>query len=318
MPRAKLRVGVSSCLLGRKVRWDGEHRRDAFVADVLGPFVEWVPVCPELEIGMGVPREPVRLLGAAAEPRLVGVESGTDHTAAMLRFAEGRVRELERLGLDGFVTKKDSPSCGMKRVRIWPAEGGAPRREGVGAFARVLMARMPLLPVEEERRLGDQAARESFVERIFAHARWRNAIERGMRRGDLVRFHAAHELTLLSHGSAAHRRLGALVESTEGRSVAKAVEAYGRGFMEALRHPATRSRHASVLRHVLGRIRRALAPADEIELAEAISDFARGLVPLAVPLTLVRHHARREGIEWLAGQTYLDPDPRELMLRYHA
>jgi uncharacterized protein YbbK (DUF523 family)/uncharacterized protein YbgA (DUF1722 family) len=318
MRTSKLRVGVSSCLLGHEVRWDGEHRRDAFVADVLGPFVEWVPVCPELEVGMGVPREPVRLVGAAAAPRLVGHESGADRTAAMLRFAEGRVRELEHLDLDGYVTKKDSPSCGMERVRVWPPRGGAPRREGVGAFARVLVARMPLLPVEEEGRLRDPALRECFLERIFAHARWRGAIARGMRRGGLARFHAANELALRAHGPAACRRLGALVGSTGTRPIAAAVDAYGRGFMEALRVPATRGRHAAALRLALGRLRRVLPPADRVELAEAIGDFARGLVPVVVPLTLVRHHARRGGVESLAGQTYLDPDPRELMLRNHA
>ncbi len=178
MPRAKLRVGVSSCLLGLEVRWDGEHKRDAFVADVLGRLVELVPVCPELELGMGVPREPIRLVGAAAAPRVVGNESGRDHTEAMLRFAEERVRELERLDLAGYVTKEDSPSCGLARVRVWPARGGRPRRDGVGMFTRVLTARMPLLPVEEEGRLRDPKLRESFIERVFAYGRRRRAVAR--------------------------------------------------------------------------------------------------------------------------------------------
>ncbi len=168
----KLRVGVSSCLLGMEVRWNGEHRRDRYVAG-LGRLVELVPVCPEMEIGMGVPREPVRLAGTAAAPRLVGHPSGKDHTAAMLRFARRRVRELERLGLDGYVTKSDSPSCGLERVRVWPARGGAPRRRGTGAFIRVLLERMPHLPVEEETRLSDPAVRASFVERMLSNARRR-------------------------------------------------------------------------------------------------------------------------------------------------
>ncbi len=321
MPRARLRLGVSSCLLGRKVRYDGQHKRDAFLVDVLGAFVEWVPVCPELEVGMGVPREPIRLVGAPAAPRLVAERSGTDHTEAMLRFAEARVRELEALGLDGYVLKKGSPSCGMERVRVHGARGGPPRRDGVGAFARVLMDRMPLLPVEEEGRLEDAALRESFVERIFAHARWRGAVAAGMRRGDLVRFHAAHKLALMAHSPAAYRALGARVGAVGRGSIAATVEAYGAGLMEALRVPATRGRHANVLQHASGYFKDLLDAADRRELAETVADYARGLVPLVVPLTLVRHHVRRHagapGIDWLAGQTYLDPDPKELMLRNH-
>ena len=171
MPRTRLRLGVSSCLLGRKVRYDGQHKRSAFLVDVLGAFVEWVPVCPEVELGLGVPREPIRLVGSSSAPRLVAEKSGTDHTEAMARFARARVRELEGLELSGYVTKKGSPSCGMERVRVHGARGGPPRRDGVGLFARVLMERLPLLPVEEEGRLDDPALRESFVERIFGYAR---------------------------------------------------------------------------------------------------------------------------------------------------
>ncbi len=321
MPRARLRLGVSSCLVGRKVRYDGQHKRDAFLVDVLGPLVEWVPVCPEVEVGMGVPREPIRLVGTAAAPRLVAERSGKDHTGAMLRFAEARVRELEALGLDGYVTKKDSPSCGMERVRVHGGKGGPPRRDGVGMFARALMHRLPLLPVEEEGRLNDAALRESFVERVFAYARWKAAVAAGMRRGDLVRFHAAHKLALMAHSPAAYRALGALVGGTGKGSMAATVEAYGARFMEGLEVPATRGRHANVLQHAAGYFKGLLDAPDRRELAEAVADYGKGHVPLVVPLTLVRHHVRRHagapGIEWLAGQTYLDPDPKELMLRNH-
>jgi uncharacterized protein YbgA (DUF1722 family)/uncharacterized protein YbbK (DUF523 family) len=315
---ARLRLGVSACLLGQPVRYDGQHKRDRFLTDVLGPLVEWVPVCPEVEVGMGVPREPIRLVGGAAAPRLVAERSGRDWTAPMLRFAEARVRELRALELDGYVTKKDSPSCGLERVRVH-GQRGPPRRDGVGLFARVLSERMPLLPVEEEGRLEDPALRESFVERIFAHARFKAAVARGMRRGDLVAFHAAQKLAVLAHSPAAYRALGALVGGLGRGAVAPAVEAYGRGLMAALRVPATRGRHANVLQHMLGFFRK-LLPADErAELDEVVRDYARGLVPLVVPLTLFRHHVRRHpdapGVSWLASQTYLDPDPKELMLR---
>ncbi|SRR6266511_447868 len=178
MARAKLRLGVSACLLGQEVRWDGAHKRDALIVDVLGRSVEWVPVCPEVEVGMGVPREPIRLVGDPAAPRLLGERSGNDHTGAMLRFSETRVRELERLDLDGWVTKKDSPSCGLGRVRVHQPGGGPPRAEGVGLFVRVLAARMPLLPIEEEDRLDDPAVLRSFLEWMRAYRRSKAAAAR--------------------------------------------------------------------------------------------------------------------------------------------
>jgi uncharacterized protein YbgA (DUF1722 family)/uncharacterized protein YbbK (DUF523 family) len=315
MALPRLRLGVSACLLGRKVRYDGQHKRDDFVVDVLGAFVEWIAVCPEQEIGLGVPREPIRLVGRTAAPRLVGERSRADHTEVMAGFARERVAALEALDLAGYVTKKDSPSCGMARVRVYAEKGGAPRRDGVGAFARVLMERMPLLPVEEEGRLRDPALRESFIEAVFGYARWKAALAEGMRRGDLVRFHTAHKLSLLAHSPSAYRALGKVVGSLAKGSIARDVEAYGRGFMAALRVPATRGRHTNVLQHMLGYFRDVLPPGDRSELEEVVSDYARGLVPLVVPQTLFRHHVRVHGIAWLAGQTYLDPDPKELLLR---
>jgi uncharacterized protein YbgA (DUF1722 family)/uncharacterized protein YbbK (DUF523 family) len=319
MARTRIRIGVSSCLLGRKVRHDGQHRRDDFLTEILDPFAEWVPVCPELELGLGVPREPIRLVGGSEAPRLVAERSGADHTEAMRRWAEARVAELARADLDGYVTKKDSPSCGMERVRVHAPPGtkaGPPRRDGVGAFARVLLARLPLLPVEEEGRLHDPALRESFVERVFAHARWKQALP-GLTRGGLVAFHTAHKLTLLAHSPAAYRRLGALVGSQQKGSIAPVAAEYGKGLMEALRVPATRGRHTNVLQHMLGYFREVLAADDRKELEQVVADYGRGLVPLVVPLTLVRHHVRRNGVGYLAGQVYLDPDPKELCLRNH-
>lgn len=316
MARARLRIGVSSCLLGKKVRYDGQHKRDDFLTEVLAEFTEWVPVCPELELGLGVPREPIRLVGKAEAPRLVAERSGADHTEAMQAYAERRVAELAAEDLDGFVTKKDSPSCGMERVRVHNPKGGPPRREGVGAFARVLLERFPLLPVEEEGRLHDPALRESFVERVFAYARWK-AARPGMTRGGLVAFHTVHKLTVLAHSPAAYRRLGALVGGLTKGPIGKVADEYGRGFMEALKVPATRGRHTNVLQHMVGYFRDVLAQDDRKELEQVVTDYGRGVVPLVVPLTLVRHHVRRCGVAYLAGQVYLDPDPKELCLRNH-
>jgi uncharacterized protein YbbK (DUF523 family)/uncharacterized protein YbgA (DUF1722 family) len=318
MPRTKLRVGVSACLLGQEVRYDGRHKRDRFLVEVLAPFVEWVPVCPELELGLGVPREPIRLVGRAGAPRLVGERTGVDHTEAMRAYAEARVAALAREELSGYVTKKDSPSCGLERVRVHSGKGGQPRRAGVGAFVRVLIRAMPLLPVEEEDRLADPALRESFIERVLAYARWKKALAAGMGRGDLVRFHATHQLALLAHSPAAYRRLGALVGGLGKGSIRSAVSAYGEGFMAALRLPATRARQASVLRHALGQLRTVLPEAERRELEEAVSGHARGLVPLAVPRSLIRRLARKHGLDSLADQRYLEPDPLELELQGRA
>jgi uncharacterized protein YbgA (DUF1722 family)/uncharacterized protein YbbK (DUF523 family) len=312
----RLRVGVSACLLGREVRHDGGHKRDTFLVDTLGRWVEWVPVCPEVELGLGVPRESIRLEGGARAPRLVAPRSGRDHTEAMARLARGRADELAGLDLDGYVLKKDSPSCGMERVRVW-GRAGAPARTGVGAFARVLMERLPLLPVEEEGRLNDPALRENFVERLFAHRRWRRLVAAGLTRGALVRFHTAHKLLLLAHEPEAYRRLGRLVARVKARPLREAAADYGRAFMDALRVRATPRRHANVLEHMLGYLSDGIGAGERQELVEVIADHRRGLVPLVVPVTLIRHHVRRLGVEYLAGQVYLEPTPKELMLRNH-
>jgi uncharacterized protein YbgA (DUF1722 family)/uncharacterized protein YbbK (DUF523 family) len=312
----RLRVGVSACLLGDTVRWDGGHKRDRFLTDVLGRFVEWVPVCPEVELGLGVPRETLRLEGDAASPRLVAPASGTDHTAAMARLAARRAATLGRMGLVGYVLKKDSPSCGMERVRVHGGRG-APRRTGVGLFARALIDAMPLLPVEEEGRLQDPALRENFIERLFAADRWRRFRADAPTRGGLVAFHTAHKLLLLAHSPDAYTRLGRLVARARTRPLPEILDRYGAAFMDGLRRLATPGRHANVLEHALGHLRDALAPAERRELVELIADHRRGLVPLIVPLTLLRHHVARREIAWLAGQVYLAPTPKELMLRNH-
>ena len=312
----RLRVGISGCLLGQEVRYDGGHKRDPFLTDTLGQFVEWVPVCPEVELGLGIPRETIRLEGDPAAPRLRAPKSGADHTTAMQRLARTRVDMLARQDLVGYVLKKDSPTCGMERVRVH-GESGPPLRTGVGAFARVLMERLPLLPVEEEGRLHDPALRENFVERLFAYARWRAFMSERPSRGGLVRFHTAHKLTLLAHAPAAYRRLGVLVAHAKGRPLREVLADYADELMAALRVHATAARHANVLEHMLGYFSKYLTAAERQEMAEVIADHRRGLVPLVVPITLVKHHVRRLGIEYLQGQTYLDPHPKELMLRNH-
>jgi uncharacterized protein YbgA (DUF1722 family)/uncharacterized protein YbbK (DUF523 family) len=313
---AAIRVGVSACLIGQEVRYDGQHKRDDFVTDALGAFVELVPVCPEVEVGLGVPRPPVRLVRRGDETRLLGVETERDLTTTMQAWAERRVRALGSEKLSGFVLKKDSPSCGMERVKRYPADtSGQPIRDGVGLFAATLMGAFPNLPVEEEGRLGDPALRENFVERIFAHHRWQTFATRPFTVGALVAFHTAHKLTLLAHSPTAYRTMGRLVAQAKTIPRAELRARYESDFMAALKKPATPGRHANVLQHMLGYFKKTLDEPSRHELSALIDDYRQGLVPLIVPITLFQHHVRRLNVTYLADQIYLSPHPRELMLR---
>jgi uncharacterized protein YbgA (DUF1722 family)/uncharacterized protein YbbK (DUF523 family) len=315
MTEGKLRLGVSACLMGERVRYDGGHKRDPFLTETLAPFVEWVPVCPELEIGLGVPRDTLRLVGEPRAPRLVVERTGEDLTPAMQRFARRRLDDLAALELDGYVLKRASPSCGLFRVRVY-GEGGVAGAVGRGIFASALVERFPALPVEEEGRLSDPVLRENFIERVFAMARWRAFLARRPRARDLVAFHAAHKLAVLAHSPVHYARLGRLVAAA--RAVARStLEEYARVLMEALAIRATPARHVNVLQHVAGFFKRRLDVDERVELREIIEEYRQGLVPLVVPLTLIRHHVRRLAIAYLREQVYLSPHPKELMLRNH-
>ncbi len=320
----RLRIGVSSCLLGNRVRYDGGHKHDPYVTQTLGAWVEYVPVCPEVEAGFGLPRPTLHLKGAPDAPRLVFTDSGEDVTERMLTWSARRVRELQALDLDGYILKNRSPSCGMERVKVFAAKGlqsGTAR----GTFASVLLEAMPLLPVEEEGRLQDDRLRENFVERIFALHRWKAFLRTAPGPAQLVAFHTRQKMTLLSHGRLAYEELGRLVASAgsaktsrgDAVGVASVFDAYGRAYMAALRHPATRGRRADVLHHLAGHYKRVLPADDRAELSARIDEYRRGLVPLIVPMTLLTHHLRHHPDPWVAGQDFLDPYPAELMLRNH-
>ncbi len=311
-----VRIGISSCLLGRPVRYDGGHKRDAFLVDTFGPHVEWVPVCPEVEAGLGTPREAMRLVRAGGRLRLLGVRSATDYTDDLGAWAARRVEGLAREDLDGYVLKKDSPSCGMERVKVYDAHS-TPARTGRGLFAEALMGRFPHLPVEEEGRLCDPRLRENFVERVFAYRRLRTFFNSRWTLAGLVRFHEEHKLTLLSHSPDAYRVLGRLVAGAKALPRAELRATYQDVFMRALATPATPRKHVNVLQHMLGYFRGVLDEESRAELAGAIEDYRQGLVPLVVPLTLLRSQVRRCHVTYLAAQIYLEPHPKELMLRNH-
>jgi uncharacterized protein YbgA (DUF1722 family)/uncharacterized protein YbbK (DUF523 family) len=316
-----LKVGVSMCLLGAKVRFDGQHKRDSFLMDVLAPYVQWIPVCPEVEAGMSIPRPIVRLQkNKEGKTLMIAPDSGTDWTARMERFSHKRTADLEDEDLDGYVLKKSSPSCGMERVKLYPApssksEHSQPTKDGVGLFAAALIARFPNLPIEEEGRLEDPTLRENFIERLFAYNRLKQLWEGRWNVGALVAFHTAHKLTLMAHSPEAYRSLGRLVAGAKAIAKPQLREQYEGQFMEAMKKRATPGRHANVLQHMVGYLRPHLDDSDRAEVAGLIDDHRKGETPLIVPLTLLRHHIRRHNIEYLRGQTYLDPHPKELMLR---
>lgn len=313
----KLRVGISACLLGQEVRYNGGHKRDAFLTDTLGRYVEWVAVCPEVEVGMGTPRPPIRLERRGAEIRLVMPSTGEDYTDAMRDWAERRVAALIGMDLDGYVLKKDSPSCGMERVKVYQG-ASVPSKDGRGLFAETLIARLPDLPVEEEGRLNDPLLRENFIARVFVHHRWREGEREGWTRAALMRFHERHKFLLMARNQNGMRRLGRLLgDSGKETPAPELAAAYRRGLTEVLRRPATRRGHTNVLQHLAGFVSDPLDREDRAELAETIERYRLGLVPLIVPLTLIRHHVRRQGAEYLQGQAYLEPHPYELMLLNH-
>jgi uncharacterized protein YbgA (DUF1722 family)/uncharacterized protein YbbK (DUF523 family) len=309
------RIGISACLLGDEVRFDGGHKRDRFLADVLGPHVDWIRVCPEVEVGMGTPRETLRLVRDGDGPvRMMTTRTGVDHTAAMERWSRQRLEELAGEDLSGYVLKKNSPSCGMERVKVF-GSSGMPQPNGRGLYAAALLARFPNLPVEEEGRLFDPVLRENFIERVFAYQRLRGFFLPRWTVGGLVAFHTVHKMTLLSHSTANYRRLGQLVAAA-ARTPREALRSeYEVQFMSTLRLPATTRRHTNVLMHMAGHLKKALDAASKAELVATIDEYRRGFVPLIVPLTLLRHHVRVHDVAYLSGQTYLEPHPRELMLR---
>jgi uncharacterized protein YbgA (DUF1722 family)/uncharacterized protein YbbK (DUF523 family) len=309
----RIRVGISSCLLGAKVRYDGGHKYDAYINGTLAQVFEFVPVCPETAIGLGTPREPIRLVGDPGNPRAVGVRDPTrDATDRLARYGRETGDRLE--GISGYIFKRASPSCGMERVKVYDKEG-VPKGKGVGVYARAFMEVQPLLPVEEEGRLGDPVLRENFLERVFAYHRWQQLVASPLRPRSLVDFHSEHKLLVMAHSQAAYQRLGRLVARAGEGEIDELGAAYVAELMQALKRRVSRGRHANVLLHVFGYLKRILDAADKEEMLSTIEAYRRGSIPLIVPITLLKHHFRRHPDPYIERQRYLNPDPRELMLR---
>ncbi|MGD0216382.1 MAG: DUF523 and DUF1722 domain-containing protein [Desulfobaccales bacterium] len=312
----KIRLGISACLLGEKVRFDGGHKWDHFITGTLGKFVELVPVCPEVECGLGIPREAMRLVASPEGPRLVTIRTRVDYSERMGAWAQKRVVELEREDLCGFIFKSGSPSSGMERVKIYDGKG-EPARTGVGMFAREFRQHFPLLPVEDEGRLHDPSLRENFLERLFTLKRWRETLSLGFQPGHLVDFHTRHKLLIRSHSPKHYALLGKLAAQLKEMDLPEVYEQYQNLLMEALRFKSTVKKNVDVLLHIMGYFKKNLSPAEKEELLEIINDYRQGYIPLIVPVTLLNHYVRKYDQAYLKAQYYLDPHPLELKLRNH-
>ncbi|BBO75966.1 hypothetical protein DSCW_33830 [Desulfosarcina widdelii] len=311
-----IKIGVSSCLLGEKVRFDGGHKHDRYITGTLGKFFTYVPVCPETECGLGIPREAMRLVGLADNPRLVTNKTGIDHTERMQTWVEKRLDALDRENLYGFIFKKDSPSSGLHRVRVY-SDKGPPARTGRGIFAAAFTRRFPRIPVEEEGRLHDPGLRENFIERIFALRRWREALDEKRSLGGLVAFHTREKLLLMAHSQKHYRQMGRLVATGKTMAAARLYDDYETSLMEALHLKATVSKHTNVLMHILGYFKKQLSGDEKQEVLSVIDNYRSGHLPLIVPVTLLNHFVRKYRQPYLSDQTYLQPHPLELALRNH-
>jgi uncharacterized protein YbgA (DUF1722 family)/uncharacterized protein YbbK (DUF523 family) len=312
----KIKLGVSSCLLGNQVRYDGGHKLDRFLTDTLGKYIEYMPVCPEVECGLGIPRKSMRLEGNPDSPRLIITTTREDLTERMESFARKRVVQLEKEDLCGFIFKSDSPSSGMERVKIYNEKSMAVKN-GVGIFARIFMEHFPLLPVEDEGRLHDPGLRENFIERIFALKRWRETLSAKNFKKGLIDFHTKHKLLILAHSTKHYQMMGKLVAAQKNFSGPEIQKQYQEFLLESLKIKATPAKHVNVLQHMMGYFKQQLSSDEKKELLDLINAYRDGYIPLIVPVTLISHYVRKYDEPYLKDQVYLNPHPSELQLRNH-
>ena len=312
----KIKIGISSCLLGEQVRYDGGHKHDRYITETLGQYFNWVPVCPEVECGLPVPREAMHLTGTPASPRLVTVKTGIDHTERMLKWGENKLKALEKDYLSGFIFKSKSPSSGIGGVKIY-SPSGMPSRRGSGIFGNAFMKHLPLIPVIDDGRLHDPGLRENFIERVFVYRRWKELTDSGLSIKGLVNFHTEHKLLILSHSQKHNSVLGQLVATSKKRDLQDLHAEYFNLLMEGLRLLSTAKKNTNVLLHITGYFKKQLSPDEKNELLEVIEHYHKGYVPLIVPIVLINHYVRKFNEPYLKKQYYLNPHPIEMMLRNH-
>jgi uncharacterized protein YbgA (DUF1722 family)/uncharacterized protein YbbK (DUF523 family) len=312
----KIKIGISTCLLGEKVRYDGGHKLDRYITDTLGLYFEWVPVCPEAEYGLPVPREPMHLIGNPASPRIVTVRTGLDHTEGMKKWVKDKLRQLEKEDLCGFIFKSKSPSSGIGGIKIYTSSGTSSNK-GTGIFGGAFMSYFSLIPVIDDGRLHNLSLRENFIEAVFVYKRWKEFLKNATKIRDLIAFHTNLKLLILSHSPKHYSNLGKLVALAKKYQSDALYSEYARILMEGLSFLATIKKNTNVLLHIAGYFKKYLTPEDKRELLEVIEQYHKGYIPLIVPITLVNHYVRKFDESYLKDQFYLNPHPVELMLRNH-
>lgn len=313
MSEAKIKIGISSCLLGQEVRYDGGHKRDPYINGTLIDYFDFIPICPEVAIGLTIPRPPIHLVQLCEEIHVLGVkDTGIDVTDRLHAYGKEMGERLDNIS--GYILKSRSPSCGMERVEVVD-EQGRTRGKGAGAYAHSLMKKLPLLPVEEEGRLGDARLRENFIMRVFVYHRWQQMLASGLSVVKLQAFHADHKYLVMAHNQSAYKRMGKMLADITEESVKVVSCLYMDELMTALKQPASREHHVNVLQHLLGYLKQHLDGDDKSEMLEVIERYRDGIVPLIVPITLLKHHFRRHHHDYVERQVYLSPHPHELMLR---
>jgi len=315
---SEITIGISSCLLGNKVRYDGQHKLDHFLAETLGAFVKFIPVCPEVECGLSVPRDAMRLVGNPENPELVTIKTKINFTEKMKTWGEIKLNELDSKNLCGFIFKAKSPSSGMERIKVYPEKGGVALKNGVGIFAAMFMKKFPLIPVEDDGRLHDPEIRENFIERVFIYKRWLEMIEKENTVHGLIQFHTKHKLMLMAHSPEHYRETGKLTASADKSNLKKVLPDYLKLLMDGLRKSATTKKNFNVLLHILGYFKNDLTPLEKKEILEIMENYRNELVPLIVPVTLLNHYIGKYNQAYLKEQYYLHPHPVELKLRNHA
>lgn len=313
----KINMGISACLLGQNVRYDGGHSHDRFLTDTLGQYIQYIPICPEVGLGLPVPREVIQLEGDPGFPRLMKKHTRQDITDTMVDWARDKTTELENTDLWGFIFKSRSPSCGIERVKVFNERGTMPVRKGVGIFAGIFMEHFPLLPVEDDGRIHNPILRDNFIERVFTLNRWRDFLKRKKGRGNLVDFHTRHKLLILSRSRRHYRAMGSLVAKAKDLSIMELYGRYQAMLVDALRLNATPKKNADAMMHMMGYFKKQLTSGKKQELLGIIDNYRKGYLPLIVPVTLITHYVGKYDEPYLKQQTYLNPHPLELQLRNH-
>lgn len=307
-------VGISSCLLGNQVRYDGGHKRSKYCLNVLSDCFEFVPFCPEVAIGMSIPREPIRLVGNSDAPRVRGVKNpDLDVTDEITAYADTVSQEHQELC--GYILMKGSPSCGMERVKVYH-ENGMPNEAGSGAYAARLMRNNPALPVEEEARLNDHILRENFITRVFVYSSWQEEVMKNPSLHEVIQFHSRHKYQLMAHSYEGYKQLGQyLANEAPNKPLSEVLADYILSLMTHLKNRANRKSHTNTLMHIMGYLKRDIDSETKQDLLDAIEQYRTSKVHLVVPLTLLKHYLKRHGSDYIQSQAYLDPYPHELGLR---